>query len=209
MVQICFSLFQWDCAGRSQAPEHHGKLAALLPVCLEADLFPAGLESAKGITCSPPAFALSWPAVTWWAWGGTRAGAQPPTRPRQTVLRHPFPPPGAAPANSPTNPLPQCPHPPVAPDWCAVTTRLCLIHGWGLGRVSQERKELPWGLAQFLPAHRAHGRSLPGPGAGRRSCPWAWRTLFQHGHSHYSLICSPGMSAGQSAGSPRAPRGLR
>lgn len=49
-------------------------------------------------------------------------------------------------------PQPQCPHSLVAPVWCVVTTCPCLIHGWGLRPASQERKELPWGLAQFQTA---------------------------------------------------------
>lgn len=142
-----------------------------------------------------------------WGWGHQGRGQPRPPPPRDTVLRHPFPLTAAAPA-APLQTHCPMPHSPVAPDWCAVTL-LCLIHGLGLGRASQERKELPWGLAQFLPAHRAHDTSLPGPWAGRRNYQWALRTLSQPGHSHYSLIHSPGMSVGQSAGSLGAPRGLQ
>lgn len=163
-----------DRVGLSQAPKHHSNV---LPDCLESDLLPAGLQSAKEITCSP---LLAWPSPGLQTCGGGRspgAGAQPPTLPRRIlprVLRHSFPPIGAALAHSPTNPTPQGPHPPVVPAWYVVTICLCLIHGWGLGQASQEREELPWGLAQFLPACPRPGPEPgPGPGTGPRSCRWA------------------------------------
>lgn len=135
--------------------------------------------------------------------GAAGARAQPPILPTQTAQspKALFSSCRCSPGPSPTHLTPQGPHPPVAPASYVVTICLCLIHGWGLGRASQEREELPWGLAQFLPA-------CPGPGPGTRSCWRARRTLSQSEHGHHLLIHSPGMSAGQSAGSPRAPRGL-
>lgn len=164
MVQIFFSLFQWDCAGCSQVPEHHGNwlpscLFVWRPTCSQQDSSqPRASRALFPLLPSPGLQSRGW------AWGGSRAGTQPRTQPRQTVLRHPFPPPGAAPAHSPTNPPPQCPHPPVALDWCAVTIRLCLIHGWGLGRGFPRKERTPLGSCPVLA--RPQG-TWPQP-------PWAW-----------------------------------
>lgn len=142
-------------------PEHHdnSRPPTAPPVCLEADLFPAGLESAKGVTCSPPArLALSRPAVRWGRVGESGGGGQP-SNTCQTVYTFFLP--QGQPLPTSLQPQPWCPHPPVAPVWCTVTSCPCLIHGWGLGAASQEREEFPWGIAQFLPAHRAHGCGPP------------------------------------------------
>lgn len=86
------------------------QLAALLPVCLEADLFPAGLKSAKGITCSLLTFALSWPAVTWVGLGGQQGWDPAPHATQTDCPKAPI----SSPWGSPC-PLPYKPTAPVPP----------------------------------------------------------------------------------------------
>lgn len=128
---------------------------ATTAVCLEADLFPAGLESAKGITCSPP----HWLALP-----------SPGLQSRGCVCVRGAPGLGPSPLH-----CPDCPKSPFSshrcspsPLPCKPTGHTCLVCGYhlpmfnswmGVGRNFPRKERIPLGLAQSLPTRRAHSMS--------------------------------------------------
>lgn len=154
-------------------PEHHdnSRPPTAPPVCLEADLFPAGLESAKGVTCSPPArLALSRPAVRWGRVGESGGGG--PALKHLPDCLHLFPPTGAAPAHFPTA---SALVPTPTSGTCLVCSYLLpMFNSWlGVGSSFPRKGRIPLGYCP-VPA-RPQGtwlwppRLLPGFGAGSQS----------------------------------------
>lgn len=130
-------------------------------VCLGANLFPAGLRSAKGVMCSPAScLACSWPVVTWETVGGGVRGASPHT----------------AQIDSPTAPFPPSPLPSSLRPQCPPTDGTCLVYSYhlpmfnswmGVGTSFPRKKRIPLGSCP-VPA-RTQGTWLrPQPPA------WAW-----------------------------------